>query len=651
MKSIYRVYLALCLGGALASSCEEAAVDLNVPGEDPFDRPVLHVLNDVSQYWNPDLFGDEARFLSYLDTANFQGQTISFPSLALSDVNGKNAWNIFLNTENNTPYSAQDVSSLLEFGKSNSVCFFAMGDGSTLANLNSLTKNFGFSMEAGPVTDLSAKDGATLKASNSGSFLTLDKPADWDVLATSASKPVVAVKREGEKIILASGVDLFSNKAKGNIDFYKAIMKNVAEKAPGFQASNYTNYANLFTKVSEGEFTYSSNLYSNEALPKIQEQFATVLSGMKDFSGFEDGSSPLKINLVGGSQMASTWDKSVVLGTQIGGFPQNDQDMRVSLAKSAFHWLSNFKQETLGDEAVALYAALSFAEANGDADAKARFLDPMIAKAKKDPAYASYDPFTMSAEERGAVPAEVRTAKFLEIIKMVEAKGTDLQFMDFIKTRNENTPNFTLKSNLNNVVWAFGEWIGDQDMAFSAFADAGYSADPAKVNAIGVFEKLDPLGEEFGIEALVPGHEKFPITKVFDGIVEAGLNPENLWLTPWTMEVPYPHPIVVDMKSSRELAMVSYLPHQISPDVFTDLVTKAKIYVSDDKNDWGDPVADYVLIPEETDLDWKFIPFDAPKKGRYMKFEINGFIRNGVDRKMSLMQELELYQVASGTDE
>ena len=66
-------------------------------------------------------------------------------------------------------------------------------------------------------------------------------------------------------------------------------------------------------------------------------------------------------------------------------------------------------------------------------------------------------------------------------------------------------------------------------------------------------------------------------------------NPATSWHTEFVGAMPgYPHEIVIALESPREIAGLTYVPRQDSPN---GRVKEFDIYVSADGKDWGEPVA------------------------------------------------------------
>ncbi|BDD09101.1 hypothetical protein FUAX_15330 [Fulvitalea axinellae] len=642
MKKLYRSFWALGLGALLFSGCNEDETVFEAPGDDNFNMPVLHVLNDVSQYWNGELFGKADGFISFLDTANSQYHTVSFPIAGQSDELGKNIWNVFLNTQNGQAYSDADQARMTEFSENKPICFFAMEDGSSLENLNQLGKSFGFGFLPGPVGDLSVEKGGSVSASNAGFYLDLAEASDWETLVSANGKPVIAVKRDGTNFVLASGIDIFSGKDDGNIAFYKQLMSEVAKEMPGLTASNFTNVSDVPVSLKEDNAFYRSNVYVKDMLPAVKESYEAVLDGVKAITGLEDGSQDLNMRLVVGDNMAELNGGEVVLGAYY-GYESPADGLKVSTAKAAYHWLTNYKIDPLFSDALAFYTAVEFAEEQGVSEAKDRFIQPLIDKAKMHPDFQAYDPITLSEDALGDFSQDLVRGKMLAVLQSLEEK-TGKSVADIFTKLNADIP-LGLRPNPNNVFWA---WVDNEENAaelFDHIKSQGIGVDIANLTIPGTFgkEKIDPANFELPPQASTT--PSYPETNLFDGIEN------NFWHTIYSGEIPpFPHNVVIDMKESEKMAGMRFLPRQSSQ--YPDHIELAKVYVSADGENWGEPVAEYDYNGGAYSGEWKDLHFHTFKEGRFVKLEISKMARNGnTTLNQSNLAELELYRYSDIDEE
>ena len=92
-------------------------------------------------------------------------------------------------------------------------------------------------------------------------------------------------------------------------------------------------------------------------------------------------------------------------------------------------------------------------------------------------------------------------------------------------------------------------------------------------------------------------------------------NPNTIWHTAWTPTPPdYPHDIVIDLRRPVRLRGLTYLPRQ---DMRNGWVSRYAVYVSDDPDRWGEPVA---RGEPPLNRELKTIRFDTPMEGRYVRF-------------------------------
>jgi len=103
-------------------------------------------------------------------------------------------------------------------------------------------------------------------------------------------------------------------------------------------------------------------------------------------------------------------------------------------------------------------------------------------------------------------------------------------------------------------------------------------------------------------------------------------NPETFWHTEWSQVEPdpgYPHEIRVDMGNDYIVSKFTYLPRQAGS--LNGTVKNYEVYVSNDKNNWGNPVLEGTFARNR---DPKVVTIDPPVAGRYFRFvglsEVNG---------------------------
>ncbi|MDE7470319.1 MAG: discoidin domain-containing protein [Paramuribaculum sp.] len=101
-----------------------------------------------------------------------------------------------------------------------------------------------------------------------------------------------------------------------------------------------------------------------------------------------------------------------------------------------------------------------------------------------------------------------------------------------------------------------------------------------------------------------------PATNLTDG------DPQTIWHTMWSVTVAqYPHWIDFDTKDTHSINGLRYMPRQ---DSMNGLIKDYEIYVSDDAENWGEPVAKGSF---ENSQKAQRVDFAKPVKGRYVRFK------------------------------
>lgn len=89
----------------------------------------------------------------------------------------------------------------------------------------------------------------------------------------------------------------------------------------------------------------------------------------------------------------------------------------------------------------------------------------------------------------------------------------------------------------------------------------------------------------------------------------------TIWHTPWEDKAPgYPHEIQIDLQKSVEFKGFRYVPRQ---DVHNGWAREYAFYVSEDGQQWGEPVAKGTFPRDERE---KQVMFNQPRKARYVRF-------------------------------
>jgi hypothetical protein len=117
--------------------------------------------------------------------------------------------------------------------------------------------------------------------------------------------------------------------------------------------------------------------------------------------------------------------------------------------------------------------------------------------------------------------------------------------------------------------------------------------------------KLSGLGATVSASSAQPG---FEAAKVMDN------DPGTIWHTAWEPEIlKYPHWIALDLQQPVTLAGLRLLPRQ---DMANGRFGPCAVYVSNNPDDWGEPVQRTRL---NAGTDWQTIAFDRPATGRYVR--------------------------------
>ncbi len=110
---------------------------------------------------------------------------------------------------------------------------------------------------------------------------------------------------------------------------------------------------------------------------------------------------------------------------------------------------------------------------------------------------------------------------------------------------------------------------------------------------------------EVRVNSEAPGYEGY---RAMDG------DPATMWHTDWQFENPaHPHELRIDLTESFTIGGFAYLPR---PDAGNGTVARYELFVSDDGEDWGRPVAAGTFPEGEGE---KVIPFTEAATGRYVK--------------------------------
>jgi hypothetical protein len=128
----------------------------------------------------------------------------------------------------------------------------------------------------------------------------------------------------------------------------------------------------------------------------------------------------------------------------------------------------------------------------------------------------------------------------------------------------------------------------------------------------GIFKKpslMKLLGATVTADSAAPDCEA---VKAIDG------NPETLWHTPWSGSAPaYPHQLTVDLKKNMKLKGITLLQRQGGNR--NGLVKDVAVSLSDDAQNWGDPIVSVSLKKIRTP---QTILFPEVASARYIRIDI-----------------------------
>ncbi|WP_338394629.1 discoidin domain-containing protein [Fulvitalea axinellae] len=541
-----------------------------------------------------------------------------------------------MNTEKNSPYSADDISKLKSYLDEKSVAFFAMGSGDKLDELNALTANFGFTYEKVAVDGLKSTTGGSVTPSNEGFALNLTNPEKWENLVVAGNKPVVSIMKTAGGYVIASGIDIFSNRSADNVVFFNQITAKAVSNMDSYISLSPTNFGGFDYEQRNGKRRYRSSLYLKEKAEIIDEIAEEVIPEVALFTGRENGDDVLDILLMPGNGGLENLGGSALLGAYNGNFPESKDGMMFELGKAFYSWTKEGSDSPLDSLALSIHTSAEVVSKLGVANAFENYVNPIIEEAKSHPDYKAFDPMTMSEEELKAFPANVATGKMLNMIKQLKEKYGESIVKDYHTLKTEKLPEgFPLSG--HNDAWLWADASGDRPTVFQLFNEVGYSVTNNKVTIPDAFNEEFIEPDNFKATALTNGNN-LP-SNMFDGT-------KNLWQSPWSSPPPYPHVVTIDLNDNYKLTSVDYYPRLDKGR--KELVSEMDFYVSEDGSNWGDPVFEYRSYEPWKDLSWeesvKKIYFTEQKTGRYVKIVIHETLRKGKWVKASSIAELKFYQ-------
>jgi len=123
-----------------------------------------------------------------------------------------------------------------------------------------------------------------------------------------------------------------------------------------------------------------------------------------------------------------------------------------------------------------------------------------------------------------------------------------------------------------------------------------------------LFRELSPL-QKLGATASADSHQRgYPAHNAIDN------NPDTIWHTQWSPEKdPMPHHLTVDLKRSRQVLGLRYLPRQ---DMANGRIARFEVSVSEDAGNWGKPRASGKWPNNSAE---KTVRFEEPVRARYVR--------------------------------
>ncbi|BDD12385.1 hypothetical protein FUAX_48170 (plasmid) [Fulvitalea axinellae] len=616
----------------LATACDKEEVKYDPPVKPVFETKPIYVLNDLSQYWKPFLgLKDEGNFATYIDFAKQQYTGISHPVISKINFNGVNALNVFLNTESPRSYTVEDKKALEEYLKTGGgLAFFAMGEGDGTQNeITNLTSGYGFSFVGGNVENPSAnwEGHGTVAKFNKGSLLQLDNVSEWTIVAKSGSAPLIAYREFGGGVVLASGIDIFGKEQPGNVAFYQDLLLKLVDHKPAFVSDELfkPDLVQGESFVLAGSRIFSNGYYAEEVkeFAPLYKEIVEKVSEWAEVDKPTEGN--FTVSVLPGEIKGWNGEKDITLGLAYGGYPETKTK---SVARTAevlvAEWLKP-KRESLDKDAFSIFVGALIAEDLGYPDAMAETVDPLIDFAENHPDFDRYDPVTMSKEELDAFPEKLGQGKYLKALKELYSKFGEDIVRDYVKLKLDLVPTIDgFEFSGSDVAWLWAKATedfedGGDKRIFSLFNDLGYQVDREQVS-IPASVDSEKLNTEWW-NPYIPSqytHSSFDISNIFDGDFDAG--GKGTWHSvEWKPDIaPYPHTIEVDMFDRNKITSFVYYPRNVT---WHQHMAHIKFYVTDDKNDKGEAVAEFIWRKPWTP-DGKKIYCTKFKTGRYFFIEI-----------------------------
>jgi len=116
--------------------------------------------------------------------------------------------------------------------------------------------------------------------------------------------------------------------------------------------------------------------------------------------------------------------------------------------------------------------------------------------------------------------------------------------------------------------------------------------------------------ERMGVAATADSHQPN-----YEPDLALDQDPRTLWHTAWQPLMPYPHHFILDLKETRPVTGLTYLPRA---DQANGRIADYEVYGSRDGKDWGSPLAQGTW-PNTAKL--KTVRFENPQETRYIKLK------------------------------
>ncbi|BDD12426.1 hypothetical protein FUAX_48580 (plasmid) [Fulvitalea axinellae] len=628
----------LILAGTIFSCDQEDDIYV-VPETEVTTKTGVHVMNDLSQYWTPNLMGQEGSvFSEFIDFGSQQSvsHSIAVPERLKSSLSTVSVLNVFVNVDNGNSYSDEDILSYFtQLENGGALAIFGMGDGmESKASANELASRFGFSY-ASELTPGSL-EGKNLRSFNNGYALELTE-GDWEVLLEAGGMPVCAVRDFGEGKVFASGIDLFGNeKVEANYQFYQDLLGKISVNKQGFASSDkFRPSIAPEIEIENDGSKLSVNNFQFEKAKNISTLFGEIAPEMEAWTGVPKAKEgAVKINVLPTGINSSLFGENMLT---VGAYYENEEEMRYRLAELVHGVWSLPNNEPFGDNAFGMYAAYKVLERLGVSGARDK-VQSYIDKAKADERYREFDPVNMTEEQQMGYPEELRIGKYLFFLDSLEKAYPDVDIIQgYYDQKRNNLPSYEgFVFTPHDHMWLFGNVVGDEEFLMNVKKNMGYALDSELIRNPAAYERIELDPTFWSAHSDYTRQEaKHHESKMFDD--DGG----TVWQTDWqNSSFVYPHIITIDMKQTSKVMGFRYLPRTQYKDHISDM----DVFVSLDSENWT-KVAKYIW-PGSYSSDWKEFYCSEFKEARYVKIQINGAYRESNWQKYSNIAEFRVFAVA-----